>query len=126
MSGVTALRYLDVPMYSVLRRSTTLAVMIGELVMFRSVPSTSLSMSVILMVFGAALAGSEMTLKRLMSIVVKRGLSAISRTRSDRCAVFAAGILVGLHLYSLDGSVFIANQIVERKHWVDGSGYGFE
>lgn len=78
MSGVTALRYLDVPMYSVLRRSTTLAVMIGELVMFRSVPSTSLSMSVILMVFGAALAGSEMILKRLMNTVVKRGLFAIS------------------------------------------------
>jgi hypothetical protein len=39
VSGVTALRYLNVPMYGAFRRSTTLLVVIGEYVMFKTMPS---------------------------------------------------------------------------------------
>ena len=39
VSGVTALRYLNVPMYGAFRRSTTLVVVAGEYFMFKTLPS---------------------------------------------------------------------------------------
>ncbi|GBG93210.1 hypothetical protein CBR_g60598 [Chara braunii] len=57
VSGVTALRYLNVPMYSVLRRSTTLVVMLGELVVFQKKPSVSSVSSIVTITAGAAIAG---------------------------------------------------------------------
>lgn len=43
VSGVTALRYLNVPMYSTLRRMTTLIVALGEIAMFGTKYSRSAS-----------------------------------------------------------------------------------
>lgn len=39
VSGVTALRYLNVPMFSVIRRSTTLLVVLGEFWVFNKRPT---------------------------------------------------------------------------------------
>ena len=57
-SGVIALRHLTVPMYSVLRRSTTLLVVIGEYLAFGKVPTPPAAASIGAMAAGAALAGS--------------------------------------------------------------------
>lgn len=62
VSGVTALRYLNVPMYSVLRRSTTLLVVAGEAALFSKRPSRRSLAALLLMVGGAAAAGiSDLT-----------------------------------------------------------------
>ncbi|KAK9817301.1 hypothetical protein WJX72_012400 [[Myrmecia] bisecta] len=58
VSGVTALRYLNVPMYSVFRRSTTFIVVIGEYMMFSKIPSLPTMGSILLMVVGAVVAGA--------------------------------------------------------------------
>jgi len=58
VSGVTALRYLNVPMYSVFRRSTTLLVAAGEWVMFQKKPSGLSMVSIFVMVSGAIVAGA--------------------------------------------------------------------
>ncbi|GAB4824177.1 hypothetical protein N2152v2_011223 [Parachlorella kessleri] len=57
VSGVTALRYLNVPMYSVLRRSTTLLVVAGEVYFFGKRPTRQSLVALVLMVGGAAVAG---------------------------------------------------------------------
>lgn len=57
VSGVTALRYLNVPMFSVLRRSTTLLVVLGEVVTFGRRPSARSLAALTVMVVGAAVAG---------------------------------------------------------------------
>lgn len=57
-SGVIALRYLTVPMYSVLRRATTLLVVGGEYLAFGKVPTPAGAAAIGAMAAGAALAGS--------------------------------------------------------------------
>ncbi|KAK9843519.1 hypothetical protein WJX81_006926 [Elliptochloris bilobata] len=57
VSGVIALRYLNVPMYSVFRRSTTLIVVGGEWLLLRKRPTPTGFVSILLMVAGAAIAG---------------------------------------------------------------------
>lgn len=57
VSGVTALRYLNVPMFSVLRRSTTLLVVGGEYIALGRSPSGRALSTLVVMVAGAALAG---------------------------------------------------------------------
>lgn len=57
VSGVTALRYLNVPMYSVIRRSTTLLVVAGEYWMFAKRPTRRSLAALLLMVGGAVVAG---------------------------------------------------------------------
>ncbi|KAL6766751.1 hypothetical protein ACKKBG_A37200 [Auxenochlorella protothecoides x Auxenochlorella symbiontica] len=57
VSGVTALRFLNVPMYSVLRRSTTLVVVAGEYLAFHKVPTGLSLMGLGLMTGGAIVAG---------------------------------------------------------------------
>ncbi|KAI7842780.1 hypothetical protein COHA_003526 [Chlorella ohadii] len=57
VSGVTALRYLNVPMYSVIRRSTTLLVVSGEFWMFNKRPTRRSLAALLLMVCGAVVAG---------------------------------------------------------------------
>ena len=59
VSGVTALRYLNVPMYSCLRRSTTLLVVLGEARLFHRRPSRAAAAALAAMVGGAALAGAS-------------------------------------------------------------------
>ncbi|DBA85028.1 TPA: hypothetical protein ACH3X2_005762 [Trebouxia sp. C0005] len=58
VSGVTALRYLTVPMFSVFRRSTTLIVVVGEFFMFHKLPSKSCLGSIVVMLIGAIIAGA--------------------------------------------------------------------
>ncbi|KAL3162906.1 hypothetical protein ABBQ32_009349 [Trebouxia sp. C0010 RCD-2024] len=58
VSGVTALRYLTVPMFSVFRRSTTLIVVVGEYFMFRKLPSKSCMGAIVIMLSGALIAGA--------------------------------------------------------------------
>ncbi|DBA94567.1 TPA: hypothetical protein ACH3X1_002152 [Trebouxia sp. C0004] len=58
VSGVTALRYLTVPMFSVFRRSTTLIVVVGEFFMFHKLPSKSCLGSIVVMLTGAIIAGA--------------------------------------------------------------------
>lgn len=57
VSGVTALRFLNVPMYSTLRRVTTLMVALGEVVMFGKTYSPPASAALFIMVVGAIVAG---------------------------------------------------------------------
>ena len=57
-SGVIALRYLTVPMYSVLRRATTLLVVFGEYLAFGKVPTPAAGAAIAAMAVGAAVAGS--------------------------------------------------------------------
>lgn len=57
-SGVFALRYLTVPMFSSLRRSTTLMTALGEYIAFGKVQPASSMAAIFLMVSGAALAGA--------------------------------------------------------------------
>lgn len=57
-SGVIALRYLTVPMYSVLRRATTLLVVAGEYFAFAKVPTPAAAAAIAAMAAGAAIAGS--------------------------------------------------------------------
>ncbi|KAK9803490.1 hypothetical protein WJX73_008278 [Symbiochloris irregularis] len=58
VSGVTALRYLTVPMYSVLRRATTFLVVGGEWLVFSKTPTPKGLASIGLMILGAILAGA--------------------------------------------------------------------
>ncbi|KAK2078341.1 hypothetical protein QBZ16_003181 [Prototheca wickerhamii] len=57
VSGMTALRYLNVPMYSVLRRATTLVVVAGEFYMFNKSPSRDAMVALMAMIGGAVVAG---------------------------------------------------------------------
>ena len=57
-SGLLALRYLTVPMFGVLRRSTTLITVLGEYVAFGKVTPASSMAAILVMVTGAALAGA--------------------------------------------------------------------
>lgn len=57
-SGILALRYLTVPMFSSLRRSTTLITALGEYFAFGKVTPTSSMAAILVMVTGAALAGA--------------------------------------------------------------------
>eukprot|EP00899_Mesostigma_viride_P027995 jgi/Mesvir1/8380/Mv12626-RA.1 len=57
VSGLTALRYLNVPMFGVLRRSTTAFVLLGEVALFRKWPSLDSVGAVALMIVGAMVAG---------------------------------------------------------------------
>ncbi|KAL4449009.1 hypothetical protein ABPG77_007726 [Micractinium sp. CCAP 211/92] len=57
VSGVTALRHLNVPMFSVIRRSTTLFVVSGEFWLFNKRPSHRSLAALLLMVGGAVVAG---------------------------------------------------------------------
>ena len=56
-SGVIALRYLTVPMFSALRRSTTLITALGEYLAFGKVVPASSMAAILVMVSGAILAG---------------------------------------------------------------------
>ncbi|BDA42559.1 UDP-N-acetylglucosamine/UDP-glucose/GDP-mannose transporter [Coccomyxa sp. Obi] len=58
VSGVTALRYLTVPMFSVFRRSTTLLVVAGEWLLLSKAPTPRGLFSIVLMVTGAVIAGA--------------------------------------------------------------------
>lgn len=58
VSGVTALRFLTVPMYSVLRRATTLLVVGGEWVAFEKKPTSKSLAAIVVMITGAILAGA--------------------------------------------------------------------
>ena len=57
-SGVLALRYLTVPMFSALRRSTTLITAVGEYIAFGKVMPCPSMAAVLVMVAGAVLAGA--------------------------------------------------------------------
>ena len=57
-SGLLALRYLTVPMFGVLRRSTTLITVLGEYLAFGKVTPASSMAAILVMVAGAALAGA--------------------------------------------------------------------
>mmetsp|Transcript_11776 Transcript_11776/g.49613 ORF Transcript_11776/g.49613 Transcript_11776/m.49613 type:complete len:535 (-) Transcript_11776:87-1691(-) len=57
VSGLIALRYLSVPMFSVFRRATTMLVMVGEFVVLDKTPSLSNVVSVALMMLGGLVAG---------------------------------------------------------------------
>lgn len=62
VSGVTALRYLNVPMNSVLRRSTVILVVIGEWRLFSKRPTGRSLVALALMLGGATVAGlSDLT-----------------------------------------------------------------
>eukprot|EP00241_Pyramimonas_parkeae_P004814 CAMPEP_0114241372 /NCGR_PEP_ID=MMETSP0058-20121206/9597_1 /TAXON_ID=36894 /ORGANISM="Pyramimonas parkeae, CCMP726" /LENGTH=363 /DNA_ID=CAMNT_0001353893 /DNA_START=528 /DNA_END=1619 /DNA_ORIENTATION=- len=62
VTGVCALRHLTVPMFSVLRRVTTLLVVVGEFVMFSKLPTPASGGSLLLMCTGAIVAGmTDMT-----------------------------------------------------------------
>lgn len=52
LSGVTALRFLTVPMFGLLRRATTLAVVVGEYQMFGKVVSRNAAGSIMIMLLG--------------------------------------------------------------------------
>lgn len=52
LSGVTALRFLTVPMFGLLRRATTLAVVVGEYHMFGKVVSKEAAGSIMVMLMG--------------------------------------------------------------------------
>ena len=52
LSGVTALRFLTVPMFGLLRRATTLAVVVGEYQMFGKVVSKEAAGSIMVMLMG--------------------------------------------------------------------------
>eukprot|EP00884_Botryococcus_braunii_P004078 jgi/Botrbrau1/13671/Bobra.0378s0005.1 len=58
VSGVTALRYLTVPMYSVFRRTTTLLTVVGEWLMFGKVPTPAAVVAILIMLTGATIAGA--------------------------------------------------------------------
>uniref|UniRef100_A0A7S1SSC3 Sugar phosphate transporter domain-containing protein n=1 Tax=Tetraselmis chuii TaxID=63592 RepID=A0A7S1SSC3_9CHLO len=61
-SGVTALNYLNVPMFSVLRRSTSLVVVGINYVLYRTFPSMNSLSALLVMAAGAIVAGmSDMT-----------------------------------------------------------------
>jgi solute carrier family 35 protein len=57
VSGVIALKYLNVPMFSSFRRFTTIIVMFGEYRLYGRVPPTDQAKAVIVMTLGAAIAG---------------------------------------------------------------------
>ena len=57
-SGLLALRYLTVPMFGALRRSTTLITVLGEYLAFGKVTPASSMAAILVMVTGAALAGA--------------------------------------------------------------------
>lgn len=57
ISGVIALKYLNVPMFSAFRRFTTLIVMFGEYRLYGRLPPVDQQRAVILMSVGAAIAG---------------------------------------------------------------------
>ncbi|KAL4422650.1 hypothetical protein ABPG75_008847 [Micractinium tetrahymenae] len=57
VSGVTALRHLNVPMFSVIRRSTTLFVVAGEFWLFHKRPSRRSLAALLLLLGGAVVAG---------------------------------------------------------------------
>lgn len=57
-SGLQALNYLTVPMFGVLRRSTTLITVLGEYLVFGRVTQASSMAAILVMVSGAALAGA--------------------------------------------------------------------
>ena len=59
LSGVTALRYLSVPMYGLLRRGTTLAVVAGEYAMFGKVVSRNALGAIAIMMAGALIGVSN-------------------------------------------------------------------
>eukprot|EP00891_Asterochloris_glomerata_P006620 jgi/Astpho2/6620/fgenesh1_pg.00101_%23_26_t len=58
VSGVTALRYLTVPMFSVFRRSTTLIVVAGEYLLFKKRPTMGAMLAICIMLTGAVIAGA--------------------------------------------------------------------
>ncbi|CAK0763224.1 hypothetical protein CVIRNUC_003036 [Coccomyxa viridis] len=58
VSGVTALRYLTVPMFSCFRRSTTLLVVLGEWLLLSKKPTPQGFFSILVMVTGAVIAGA--------------------------------------------------------------------
>ncbi|KAK3243877.1 hypothetical protein CYMTET_46492 [Cymbomonas tetramitiformis] len=58
VSGVTALRYLNVPMFSVLRRITTILVVLGEIALFNKRPSPASGVALLMMTAGAVIAGA--------------------------------------------------------------------
>jgi solute carrier family 35 protein len=57
ISGVIALKYLNVPMFSAFRRFTTLIVMFGEYRLYGRLPPVDQQRAVIVMSLGAAIAG---------------------------------------------------------------------
>jgi solute carrier family 35 len=57
-SGVIALRYLTVPMFGVMRRATTLLTAAGEYLAFGTITPAASMLSIVVMVTGAAMAGS--------------------------------------------------------------------
>lgn len=57
-SGLLALQFLTVPMFGVLRRSTTLITVLGEYLAFRKVTPPSSMAAILVMITGAALAGA--------------------------------------------------------------------
>eukprot|EP00899_Mesostigma_viride_P007112 jgi/Mesvir1/16401/Mv18139-RA.1 len=56
VSGLTGLRYLNVPMFSILRRATTIVVMVGEILFFKKYPSWQAVGAISVMVTGAVMA----------------------------------------------------------------------
>eukprot|EP00292_Cryptomonas_paramecium_P009095 CAMPEP_0113695706 /NCGR_PEP_ID=MMETSP0038_2-20120614/21061_1 /TAXON_ID=2898 /ORGANISM="Cryptomonas paramecium" /LENGTH=257 /DNA_ID=CAMNT_0000618303 /DNA_START=246 /DNA_END=1015 /DNA_ORIENTATION=+ /assembly_acc=CAM_ASM_000170 len=57
VSGVIALKYLNVPMFSAIRRFTTIVVMFGEWRLRGRIPPRNQQLAVIVMTIGAAIAG---------------------------------------------------------------------
>jgi solute carrier family 35 protein len=57
LTGLAALKYLNIPMFNALRRITTLFTMIGEYYLVGTHESTAVQISVYAMVFGAIIAG---------------------------------------------------------------------
>eukprot|EP00873_Tetraselmis_striata_P039390 jgi/Tetstr1/459654/TSEL_005010.t1 len=64
-SGVTALNYLNIPMFSVLRRSTSIVVVAVNFALYRTLPTNDSMGALLVMVVGAIVAGmSDMTYNR--------------------------------------------------------------
>jgi len=66
VAGVTALKYLNVPMFSVLRRSTSMVVVLLNFVIYGTVPDRSNMGALLTMVVGAVVAGmTDLTYSRI-------------------------------------------------------------
>nr|WOE55172.1 PhM00038.1 [Neoporphyra haitanensis] len=83
VTGLVALRYLTIPMFSTLRKFTTLVVLVGEAVILRKRSPPSVWLSVVLIVAGGCLAGAT-----------DRSASAIGYLLVGICCVATAAYLV--------------------------------
>ena len=108
ISGVTALRYLNVPMYSVFRRSTTMVVVIGEVALFKKRPSNRALFFLVTMCAGAIIAGATDLTYSLpgyimvgICIVSTAGYLLLIRLTKDKIGLHETSLLFYNNLISL-------------------------